>query len=194
LPCGQRKFVDIVSSFPAEVRFVLKTLEKVYEYDDRAKELGMSPEERLAFHQEKSQPLMDKLKEWFESQLEEKKVEPNSNLGKAIKYMLKRWEPLTLFLREPGAPLDNNEVERSLKLVVPARKNSYYYRSKNGAFVGDLFMSIIQSCRLCGANAFEYITQLQRHADKVYANPSAWMPWNYKDALRAEVGAAEDSS
>jgi hypothetical protein len=109
--------------------------------------------------------LIDKLKEWFESQLNEKKVEPNSNLGNAIKYTLKRWEPLTLFLREPGAPLVNNEVERSLKSMVLARKNSYYYRSTNGAFVGDFFMS--QSCRLCGANAFEYITKLKRHADKV---------------------------
>jgi hypothetical protein len=191
---GRRKFIDIVSSFPDEVRFVLKTLEKVYEYDDRAKEQEMSPEERLAFHQKKSQPLMDKLKDWFEVQLREKKVEPNSNLGKAIKYMLKRWEPLTLFLRVPGAPLDNNEVERILKLVVLSRKNSYYYRSKNGAFVGDLFMTIIQTCKLCRANAFDYITQLQRHAGKVYANPSAWMPWNYQDALKVEVATTDDSS
>lgn len=191
---GRRKFVDIVSSFPAEVRFVLKTLEEVYKYDEQAKEQGMSPDERLAFHQKKSQPLMDTLKEWFKNLLKEKKVEPNSNLGKAFKYMLKRWESLTLFLRVPGAPLDNNEVERSLKLVVLSRKNCYYYRSMTGAFVGDLFMSIIQTCKLCRANPFDYITQLQRHADKVYANPSAWMPWNYKDALKIAVGTTDDSS
>ena len=64
------------------------------------------------------------------------------------------------------------------------RKNSYFYRTQNGAYVGDLFMSLIQTCRLNGANAFEYITALLRHADKVYANPSEWMPWNYKEALQ----------
>ncbi len=79
-------------------------------------------------------------------------------------------------------------------MVVLSRKNCYYYRSMTGAFVGDLFMSIIQTCKLCRANAFDYITQLQRHADKVYANPSAWMPWNYKDALKVAVGTTDDSS
>jgi len=39
-------------------------------------------------------------------------VEPNSGLGQAISYLLKHWEKLTLFLRQPGAPLDNSIVER----------------------------------------------------------------------------------
>ena len=51
---------------------------------------------------------MDELKEWFDAQFEEKKVEPNSGLGQAIKYMQNHWDALTLFLHVPGAPLDNN--------------------------------------------------------------------------------------
>jgi hypothetical protein len=184
---GRRRFVEVASSFPEECRFVLETLRDVYKYDDMAKERGLSPEERLTFHQENSGPLMEELKEWFEAQFSEKKVEPNSNLGKAIKYMLNHWKPLTLFLREPGAPLDNNLVERCLKLVILNRKNAYFFKTPKGAAVGDLFMSIIQTSRLCRANAFDYITALQRHADKVYAEPSKWMPWNYTEAL-AQVG------
>jgi len=64
----------------------------------------------VRFHQEHSGPLMKTLKEWMQAQLAEHKTEPNSGLGKAIQYMLRHWEPLTLFLREPGAPLDNNIV------------------------------------------------------------------------------------
>jgi transposase len=184
---GRRRFVEVAASFPHECRFVLETLRDVYKYDAVAKEEGLSPEARLEFHKENSGPLMDGLKKWFEAQFAEKKVEPNSNLGKAIKYMLKHWDRLTLFLQKPGAPLDNNRVERALKLVILNRKNSYFYRTQNGADVGDLFMSLIQTSRLNGANAFEYITALQRHADKVYANPSEWMPWNYEEAL-ARVG------
>jgi hypothetical protein len=68
----------------------------------------MSPPERLAFHQAHSQATMDDLKVWLTAQLEDKNVEPNSGLGEAITYMLKHWEPLTLFLRQPAAPLDKN--------------------------------------------------------------------------------------
>jgi hypothetical protein len=46
----------------------------------------------------------------MEAQLAEHQVEPNSGLGKAIQYMLRHWMPLTLFLREAGAPVDNNLV------------------------------------------------------------------------------------
>ncbi|MBE7503452.1 MAG: transposase [Verrucomicrobiales bacterium] len=65
-------------------------------------------------------------------QLEQKVVEPNSGLGEAIHYMLKRWEPLTLFLREPGAPLSNNICERALKAAILHRKNSLGYKTQNG--------------------------------------------------------------
>ena len=62
----------------------------------------MSAEERLAFHQEHSQPLMEKLHAWLEAQFAEKKVEPNSGLGQAIRYLREHWKKLTLFL-EKGA-------------------------------------------------------------------------------------------
>jgi transposase len=68
----------------------------------------MSPEERLRFHQEHSRPVMDKLHGWMETQLSGHKTEPNSGLGKAIRYMLRYWKALTLFLRSAGVPLDNN--------------------------------------------------------------------------------------
>jgi len=87
---------------------VLETLKEVYKNDAKAKELGLSPEERLYFHQAHSQKLMEGLEKWAREQIEQKKVEPNSGLGQAINYMLKRWEKLTLFLRKAGVPLDNN--------------------------------------------------------------------------------------
>ena len=87
---------------------------------------------------------MKTLHDWMEAQLAERKTEPNSGLGKAIRYMLRHWLPLTLFLREPGAPIDNNLVERVLKKAILHRKNSLFYKTLNGARVGDLFMSLIQ--------------------------------------------------
>ncbi len=114
---------------------------------------------------------------------EDRLVEPNSALGKAISYMLKHWEKLTLFLRQPGAPLDNNVCERALKKAILHRKNAMFYKTENGAHVGDLFMSLIHTCQLCGANPFDYLTELQRHAKEMSEAPQAWMPWNYRDTL-----------
>ena len=97
--------------------------------------------------------------------------------------MLRHWTELTLFLREVGAPLDNNIVERMLKKAILHRKNSLFYKTMNGAAVGDLFMSLIHTCELNSANPFEYLTELQRHAEELRINPSAWMPWNYRQTL-----------
>jgi hypothetical protein len=126
---------------------------------------------------------MEKLHSWCAAQFEERKVEPNSGLGQAISYLLKHWEKLTLFLRVAGAPIDNNLVERALKKAILHRKNSLFYKTRKGAQMGDLFMSLIHTCELNGANAFDYLTELQRHAEELKQNPSAWMPWNYRDTL-----------
>jgi hypothetical protein len=110
--------------------------------------------------------------------------------GKAITYLLRHWKGLTAFLREAGAPLDNNICERALKRAVLHRKNALFYRTLHGAEAGDLFMSLIHTCELAGANPFDYLTQLQRHASELAANPSAWMPWNSSESLYAGPGFA----
>src|SRR5262249_11499592 len=98
-------------------------------------------------------------------------------------YMLKHWDPLTLFLRQAGAPLDNNLCERALKKAILHRKNALFYRTRNGARVGDLFMSLIYTCELNRANPLDYLTELQRHAAQVGAGPGVWMPGTSGAAL-----------
>jgi hypothetical protein len=133
---------------------------------------------------------MEKFHAWLGAQFAEKKVEPNSGSGSAIQYCLRHWPELMLFLSQAGAPLDNNVVERALKKAILHRKNSQFYKTQNGAEVGDLFMSLIHTCELNNANAFDYLTELQKHAEEVVENPSVWMPWNYHETVaRAEAGA-----
>lgn len=176
---GRRQFVDVAERFPEECRYVLESLGSVYKNDAIAREQTLSPEERLALHQAESGPIMAKLQTWCTQQFEERLVEPNSGLGQAISYLLRHWEKLTLFLHEPGAPLDNNIVERALKRAIVHRKNSLFYKTMNGAHVGDVFMSLIYTCQLCGADPFDYLTELQRQAADLAARPEDWMPWNY---------------
>jgi transposase len=162
---GRRQFVEVLTNFPGECRHVLESLGAVYRNDAMAREQKMSPEERLRFHQQHS------------------RTEPNSGLGKAIQYMLRHWKALTLFLRTAGAPLDNNICERSLKRAILHRKNSLFYKTLNGAQVGDLYMSLIHTCELNGANPFDYLTELQRHAEDLARDPAEWMPWNYRSRI-----------
>jgi len=180
---ARRRFVEVTANFPQACRFVLESLGEVYGNDAVAQAQGLSPEERLRLHQAQSRPVMDGLHVWLKAQFEEKKVEPNSGLGEAISYLLKYWDRLTLFLRQAGAPLDNNICERGLKKAILHRKNSLFYKTLKGAQVGDLYMSLIHTCELNGANPFDYLTALQRHAAELARNPSAWMPWNYGETL-----------
>ncbi|MBM4028134.1 MAG: IS66 family transposase [Planctomycetes bacterium] len=180
---ARRKFVDVVEYFGQDVRYVLKVLAVIYKNDEEARKQNLSPEARLQWHQAQSAPVMKELHQWLTRQIEDRLVEPNSGLGQAITFMLKHWSELTLFLRQAGAPLDNNVCERALKKVILHRKNAMFYLTDNGARVGDMYMSLIYTCQLCGANPFDYLTALQRHAPQVAAHPQDWMPWNYRDAL-----------
>ena len=130
---------------------------------------------------------MADLKDWLQQQLDDHLVEPNSSLGEAILYMQKHWDPLTLFLHQSGAPLDNNLCERALKKAILHRKNAYYYKTANGARIGDMFMSLIHTAELAGANAVDYICELQTHAEQLKKDPGQWMPWNYEKSISPET-------
>jgi hypothetical protein len=171
-------------------RDVLEMLGQVYGHDAEARERSLTPDERLRLHQQCSRPVMDKLYAWLEAQLDERRTEPNSGLGQAISYLLRHWQPLTLFLRKAGAPLDNNIAERALKRAILHRKNALFYRTLHGAQVGDLFMSLIHTCQLCGLDSFNYLIELQRHARELAACPAEWMPWNYRETIKRMGPAA----
>ena len=177
--------MDLYDRFPDECRHVIEAFKVIYYNDKVAREEDLSAEDRLAYHQTHSKPTMDNLQVWLQRQLDEQRVEPNSALGEAINYLLKRWEPLTLFLRKAGAPLDNNICERALKKAILHRKNSMFYKTRNGARVGDIYMSLIYTCELNQANALDYLNQLQLNAPDVAQQPDRWMPWNYRDQLAA---------
>ncbi|MCA1563940.1 MAG: IS66 family transposase, partial [Acidobacteria bacterium] len=138
---ARRKFVEVKDNFLAECEYVLGALAQVYAADAHAKEERLTPEQRLRHHQEKSGPVMTLLHEWLKQQIEQRQTEPNSALGASIEYLRRHWTKLTLFLRVPGAPLDNNVVERALKKAILHRKNSLFYKTERGAKVGDIHMT-----------------------------------------------------
>ena len=188
---GRGKFKELEEIFPVECRQVMEAIRKVYWYDDHTK--GMSDQERLEYHQKHSGPVMRELREWIEWEFQDRRVEPNSSLGKAFQYLLNHFEKLTRFLSAPGAPIENNEAERMLKRFVLFRKNSLFYKTERGAAVGGILMSLIESCRLNCANPWEYLLTLMRNKEEARRNPGAILPWNYpreEAGEEAEVRAA----
>lgn len=175
---ARRKFVEIQRIYPAECGYVLEQIGEIYRNEKQT--AGMSDEERLAYRQEHSGPVMVGLKQWMEKQLAEKNAEPNSSLGKAMEYFLTHYEGLSAYLRYGGAPLDNNQSEQILRPVVIIRKNSYGYKTKRGAKTAAIIQSVIQTCRLNGTNVWQYLVSVLRREDDVKDKPEAFLPWNYK--------------
>jgi transposase len=181
---ARRNFVNVENDFPEECLYVLQTLGKVYHNDAITSEKGMTPKQRLHFHQANSGLLIENLYNWLNEQLDDKKIEPNSSLGKAINYMLNHWQELILFLTVEKAPLDNNVCERAIKMAILHRKNSLFYKTEHGAYIGDMFMSLIHTCALSKINPYLYLTALQKNSSALFKNPHLWLPWNYQENLR----------
>ena len=180
---GRRKFSELEDVFPQECAVVLDVLTQVFDHNEEARTQQLSAQERLAYHQVCSGPLMEGLKRWLQQQCDDRLVEPNSSLGKAMAYMQGHWETLTRFLSVPGAPLDNNTVERALKLFIRQRKNSLFYATEHSAYIASVLTSLIATCLHAGVNALEYLVALQEHRAEVFAEPAAWLPWTYQASL-----------
>ena len=116
---------------------------------------------------------------WLHKQVDDRLVEPNSALGKAIAYLQGHWVTLTQFLRHEGAPLDNNCAERALKLFIRQRNNSLFFATEHSAYIASVLTSLIATCIAAGVNAVEYLVALQEHRREVFADPAAWLPWAY---------------
>ena len=186
---GFRKFNELRDHFPKECLIIIRLLSRVFKYDKETRD--MPPDKRLIYHQEHSKPLMDELKRYISTLLTERRVEPNSELGLAIKYMLKHWEKLTRFLTVAGAPIDNNIVERALKIAIRNRKAALFYRTLYSAGIGGMITSLIYTCDLADKNPQHYLIALQEHQSKVLANPALWLPWNYQSTLAKLVDGAK---
>jgi transposase len=180
---GRRQFSDLEDMFPQECQVVIKALTQVFDHDEHARHAQLSPAARLAYHQAYSRPIMNELKGWLDKQFDDRLVEPNSALGKAIAYMQGHGETLTRFLSVENAPLDNNLVERALKLFIRQRKNSLFYKTAYSAYIASVLTSLIATCLHAGVNALEYLVALQEYRREVFRAPAAWLPWNYRANL-----------
>ena len=183
---ARRGFFEVAASYPDEALHALELYQQVWVHEAHCRDQQLSPEARLVYHRAHSAPVMQALNVWCTEQLDSGAVEANGTLGKAMQYVVNHYDALTLFVRVAGAPIDNNVIERLIKLVVRGRKNSHFYRSEVGAGVSDVITSVLATCHENEINGFTYLVTLQRHAAAVRRAPDRWLPWNYEAAV-AEI-------
>lgn len=179
---GVRKFDDLIDFYPEECVTIIKALGAVFKHDEDTK--TMSKDARLSYHQQHSAPIMDQLYVYLITLISEHLIEPNSELGKAIKYMIKHWKKLIRFLSVAGAPIENNICERALKIPIRNRKSAMFYRTNYSAQIGGMITSLIYTCHLAKENPLHYLTALQEHREAVSKKPSQWLPWNYQQTMQ----------
>jgi hypothetical protein len=124
---ARRKFIELQKHYPKVCTPILKMFREIYHNDQQTKE--MTDLDRLSYHKENTTSVMSRLRGTLTQLIDDKYYEPNSQIMKAVKYSLKRWHELSVFLREPGAPLDSNSVEQILKIPIRQRKNSQYFKT-----------------------------------------------------------------
>ena len=159
-----RKFRDIEENFPVACQRILKLIGQLYKLEkqvpgpfpgnDAAQRL------RLRLRQEESKPLLKKIRTWAETEV----GLPRSELGKAVRYMLKRWPALTRFVDDPRIPLDNNAAERALRGPVVGRKNHYGSKSKRGTQVAAIFYTLLETAKLSGIEPAFYLRTVAERA------------------------------
>ncbi len=181
------KFRDLKDKYPAEYAEAGKVYSAVFDNDDTAKALELSPVDRMLYHREHSKPLMLQLKKMCEEKVASRSVEPNSPLWEPVTFILNQWERLTRFCEQPGVPLDTNLVEQALIVPVRYLAGSFNYHTENGAVVGDHAMSLIATARAHGVEPVAYLTECLRCHEDLAKRPEHYLPWVY----RARSGATD---
>ena len=176
---ARRQFMDIESSFPDEVDWVVERYQMIFNQFKKADTSKKNDQVRLRYYRRYTKPIFKLIQSWCKRQLVEH-GEQHSVLAKAQQYFLKHYESLTAICRFKGAQLDNNAAERALKLIIRSRKNSLFCKTESGAETTNILTSIIATCGLNKINAFRYLNWLQQNRVQVRENPEAFTPWVFQ--------------
>lgn len=177
------KFRAIKDKYPAEYAAAGAVYKRVFDHDDEAKRLGLSPEGRLLHHRQHSKPLMLELKKMCEAKLQTRTVEPNSPLWEPLNFVLNQWDRLTRFCEAENVPLDTNLVEQALIMPVRYLAGSFNYHTQDGAVVGDHAMSLIATARKSHIEPVAYLTECLRCHEDLARRPEHYLPWVYRERL-----------
>lgn len=178
------KFRAIKDKYPAEYAKAGSVYKQVFDNDDQATTLGLTPVDRMLYHQKHSEPLMEELKAMCKGKIASKLVEPNSHLWEPLTFVLNQWDRLVRFCKVPGVPLDTNLVEQALIMPVRYLAGSFNYHTEDGAVVGDHLMSLIATARANDVEPVAYLAECLRCHEDLAERPDYYLPWIYRERMK----------
>ena len=140
--------------------YPLKLIARLYRLEHLADAKGLSPDERVALRQERSRPVLEKLRRWLLAT--HGSEPPASDLAKAAAYMINHWAALTRFLQDGRLKLDNNLCEQQLRAIALGRNNFLFFGSHPAAEQAAVLYSLTRTCALQGVSPLAYLTDVLR--------------------------------
>ncbi|TWU10540.1 IS66 family transposase [Allorhodopirellula heiligendammensis] len=156
----RRKFEAAKSNDPKRSAYALSFYRELFDIEDACAEL--TDEDRLAIRRERSVPLLDRFKLWLDEQAGDYRVLPKSSIGKAIRYALNQWQPLSVFTEDGGLPIHNNDTERDLRRLTIGRKNWLFLGSEAGGEVAARLYTLTASAHRHNLDMWAYINDVLR--------------------------------
>jgi transposase len=158
---------------------VLRRIGELYAVEAEIR--GQPAEVRLVIRQERSRPVVDALHAWLTAQLA--RVSGKSALAEALRYALRHWDGLVLFLEDGRVALDTNVIERALRPIALGRKNSLFAGSDGGARHRAMVASLVATAKLNGVEPQAWLADVLERmvAGRTKAHElERLLPWAWK--------------
>lgn len=176
---ARRKFDKARINDPDRADRMLCMIQDLYKIESRARDAGLSHEERKELRKKESIPILGEMETWLKGQLTE--VLPRSSMGEAIQYTLKLWKRLIRYTEDGRWEIDNNLIENSIRPVALGRKNYLFAGSHEGAERAAMIYSLLGTCKINGVEPFAWLKDvLTRIPDHSIQRLEELLPGNYK--------------
>ena len=162
----------------------LSYIGKLYAIERQAK--GLQPQQRQRLRQSHSVPLLHELRSWLDKTLHN--VLPKGALGKALGYLDRNWDKLTVYTEDGRLSIDNNSAENAIRPFVIGRKNWLFSDTPKGAKASAALYSLIETAKANGLEPYGYLRQVFKElpAAQTLAQIEALLPWNLNaESLKA---------
>jgi transposase len=176
---ARRKYFEAKESDMPRGLEALARIKQLYEIEAEAKELPAA--ERLVLRRERSLPLLGAMREWLDAQYA--RVLPRGAMGLAMNYSLENWAALCRYCEDGEIPIDNNAVERMLRIIAIGRKNWLHAGSERGGETAAVLFTLISSAKRHRLNTWDYLRDvLWRLADLRPGELDELLPDRWRDA------------